>query len=984
MVSRKKTRGTATDNIVNMSGIFKPHEECPQPRTVLIEGKPGMGKTTYCKKMVYDWAKGKQEAEDSFPQFETVLLLKCRDMKSNLWEAIDDQLLPRDVKEDVRERFFNFIRQNQSNVSLVLDGLDEVPTRKLPMFTEIIQGRRELPKCRVVATARHEAGIKLRIHCDTLLQIEGFTEEDAREFIFKYFKGNKNLAEKLLSKLENDENLRDMAVNPLNTVLLCLICEELEGIFPKSKTQLYVEIIQCILRRYRNKKGLPETNEDLVKVYDAQLKHLGRIALKGLLDDYLDFEESELESHADELPGFGFLSVQTGGSKLRPCRHYSFLHKSFQECFAALYLCSQLLIKEISVDELAADRRYLEELKEVLSFTCGMVAAHCEETAEALIKSITVQVNDAGCFHALLGSISECRREDTNFHLKMARVSGSFLKLQSLELYNDTDVGLLAEALTVNSALTELSLRYNSIGDQGATGLAEALKVNATLKELNLDHNCIGYQGATGLAEALKVNATLTELNLNDNGIGDQGATGLAEALKINATLTELNLNDNGIGYQGATGLAEALKVNATLTELNLRYNNIGDQGATGLAEALKVNSTLTELNLCANDIREKGATGLAEALKENSTLTELNLRANGIGDQGATGLAEALKENSTLTELNLLANGIGDQGATDLAEALKENSTLIELNLRANGIGDQGATGLAEALKENSTLTELNLHVNDIGHQGAAGLAEALKENSSLTELNLCVNGIGDQGATGLAEALTKNSTLTELNLSANGIGDQGATGLAEALKVNSRLTGLALDVNCIGDQGATSLAEALKENSTLTELNLHVNDIGHQGAAGLAEALKENSSLTELNLCVNGIGDQGATGLAEALTKNSTLTELNLAANGIGDQGATGLAEALKVNSRLTGLALDVNCIGDQGATSLAEALKENSTLTDLRLNDNNIGEMVLSELRLLQHDSCVIFLSEQLSFDEDLPELDEPCSDSDFDCK
>jgi len=195
-----------------------------------------------------------------------------------------------------------------------------------------------------------------------------------------------------------------------------------------------VEIIECILRRYRNKKGLPETNEDLVQVYDAQLKHLGQIALNGFLEDNLDFEESELKRHGDELPGFGFLSVQTGGSKLRPRRHYSFLHKSFQECFAAIYLCSQLLNKEISVNELVADRRYLEELKEVLSFTCGMVAARCKETAEALIKSITVRVNDEECFPTLLGFISECRREDSSFHLKMARVSGSFLKLQSLDL----------------------------------------------------------------------------------------------------------------------------------------------------------------------------------------------------------------------------------------------------------------------------------------------------------------------------------------------------------------------------------------------------------------------------------------------------------------------------------------------------------------------------------------------------------------------
>ena len=106
---------------------------------------------------------------------------------------------------------------------LVLDGLDEVPTSKLPVFTEIIQGR-VLPKCRLVGTARQEAGIKVRIHCDTLLEIEGFTEEDAKKFIFKYFKTSEKLAQELLSKLKSDENLKEMAANPLNAALLCLVC----------------------------------------------------------------------------------------------------------------------------------------------------------------------------------------------------------------------------------------------------------------------------------------------------------------------------------------------------------------------------------------------------------------------------------------------------------------------------------------------------------------------------------------------------------------------------------------------------------------------------------------------------------------------------------------------------------------------------------------------------------------------------------------
>ena len=442
-----------------------------------------MGKTTYCKKLVYDWASGNQQ-EDCFPRFEAVLFLKCRDMQSDLWKAIDDQLLPREVEEDVRDRFFKFICQNQSDVLLVLDGLDEVPTSKLPVFTEIIQGR-VLPKCRLVATARHEAGIKVRIHSDTLLEIEGFTEEDARKFIFKYFKTSEKLAQELLSKLESDENLKDMAANPLNTALLCLVCEEYRGVFPERRTQLYVEIIQCILRRYRRKKGLSETNEDLIELYESALRHLGRIALHGLLQDKLDFEESELQNHAGDLPGFGFLSVQTGGSKLRPSRHYSFLHKSFQEWFAALYLYYQLIKKEISPDQLAAEKRLGGELKEVLLYTCGLLAARCKEEAGTLMKYIMRKVvssdsddssdsdgssdsddfDDSDNIHdsddsydsydwlpIVLECVRECKQDNSSFQADLVRELGSSLELQTLRRRNgnidDEDVAILADMLT--------------------------------------------------------------------------------------------------------------------------------------------------------------------------------------------------------------------------------------------------------------------------------------------------------------------------------------------------------------------------------------------------------------------------------------------------------------------------------------------------------------------------------------------------------
>ena len=354
------------------------------------------------------------------------------------------------------------------------------------------------------------------------------------------------MAQELLSKLESDENLKDMAANPLNTALLCLVCEEYRGVFPDSRTQLYVEIIQCILRRYRRKRGLSETNEDLIEVYESALKHRGRIALQGLPQDKVDFEESELQNHADDLLGLGFLSVQTGGSKLRSSQHYSFLHKSFQEWFAALYLYYQLTEKEISPDQLVAENRFALELKEVLLYTCGLLAARCKEEAGALTKYIMreVVVDSYDIYYwlsVLLECVRECKQENSTFQADLARELGSALELQTLRCRN----------ATINAA--------------NAVVLADVLKSNTTMTKLDLSRNFVGDSGAAGLAEALKSNTTLTVLNMSNNDIDDAGTAGLAEALKSNTTLTDLDLSSNAIGAGGPAVLAEALKSRTAL-----------------------------------------------------------------------------------------------------------------------------------------------------------------------------------------------------------------------------------------------------------------------------------------------------------------------------------------------------------------------------------------------------------------------------------
>ena len=145
-----------------------------------------------------------------------------------------------------------------------------------------------------------------------------------------------------------------------------------------------------------------------------------------LREGNLHFDEGELRTQNVELSEFGFLSVQPGGSKTRPFHRYAFLHKSFQEIFAAYYLCCELLNHEVTPGSLVSDARYFNELKQVLLFSCGILAVQCEETAMDLIANIKTQVNKFGheTLPLALECIAECKRENSNVHVKLARIFG--------------------------------------------------------------------------------------------------------------------------------------------------------------------------------------------------------------------------------------------------------------------------------------------------------------------------------------------------------------------------------------------------------------------------------------------------------------------------------------------------------------------------------------------------------------------------------
>ena len=360
IVSRRKTDLRLEDRTVNMFDIFKTLNKGDNSM-VLVEGSPGIGKTTFCLKISHDWANQKIPSESAFPVFKLLLLLKCRDICGDVMDAIVDQLLPMEGK--VKEKLVDYIKDvhNQENILVILDGLDELPEAGESHVDKLLR-RRMLPFCYVLATSRQEKGIEVRqaVDFDVLLQIEGFTEVDSFEYIRKHFShlGLDHVAkgERLIQSIRENTFLHALPSNPLNLLLLCVVFEDYEGNLPSSRTELYHIIVGCLLRRYCAKNNVKAAADDkaLEEQFKDSLLALGQLAWRCLQNDRFSFQEEELAEFESKMKTLaarklGLVFKEASAKKINPQHEYHFFHKTFQEYLAALYLAHKLLEERVNV-----------------------------------------------------------------------------------------------------------------------------------------------------------------------------------------------------------------------------------------------------------------------------------------------------------------------------------------------------------------------------------------------------------------------------------------------------------------------------------------------------------------------------------------------------------------------------------------------------------------------------------------------------------
>ena len=702
---RSRRRWEKTDKTVQLSDIFDKDEnildedEKSKPRIILIEGSPGMGKTTLSLKLAHDWAK--DQMPDKFPKVELVLLIKCRDMKDSIQESAKTQLLPFDDKQLLKD-LDSFFHSAPDKIMLIVDGVDEISEENESHVFDLLK-RGCLRDCYVVLTSRQEKGMEVREYCDKLLEINGYSDESRNNYINKYFESDIDLAEKLQEKIEtNTENdLRTLTTNPLNTLLLCVVFEDNDGNLPTTVTELYNNIVECIWKRYCKKEGLDEKDNSFKMAMHAAL---GRLAYESLIEhDTLYFRESKLkkDSEKNQCTNIGFLYKDDISTKiLKPDNAYWFLHKTFQEYFAAYCVYTET---EIDMSKLSDFRRKGgAKFIQVFKFMSYMLQQKDAEAHKNFIKQLGSCNKDQGVLSFLCTVLSENDLDnDLAGTVKTFIPENLLFEARSRSPYNRSFLKIMPHILNL------LGTEVKNEGDQkielgdlyfkGLTNdtewlklICEALMKNLVVDSLRLIH-CkleVNY-----LAKMLSENSTVRKLLLVDNDITNKGLDILAKSLCKNTTLESLTLFGNDVRFKNEspsklTGMAEMLATNDKLKELSLGYNPLGSAGVTWIAEALESNESVKHLGLRNTGCDDEGAAALAKMLGINKTLEFLYLCnvcytrpacRNNIGDEGAIALADVLKEhNSLLKVLHLCRNtNITDKGLRKLTETVQKNKTL-------------------------------------------------------------------------------------------------------------------------------------------------------------------------------------------------------------------------------------------------------------------------------------------------------------------
>ena len=341
-IQKKKTQ-------INFSNVCK-CDNGKLARCVLVEGAPGVGKTTFAFELCKQWAKG-----EILQEWGVVVIIKLRDQRSRTAQSINDLLYHPDPK--FRQAVTELVDQNGEGVLLILDGYDELTARQRESDSVIhwLMRRKLFRQATLMVTSRPLATRTLHPNfqqsTDQHIEVLGFTESDIKAFINSACGDNPELVEDFKEYLSCHPFSSSLMFNPLQ----CAIVTDLyrshwqcgdKGFAPKTLTELYTGLVHTLLLRYLTHHPVHKDSDcrlrdmnDLPEDVKQQLKAVTALAAKGIEKQQYVFDEEDDNVPSETLGLMQREEELTAG--IGRSSSHNFLHLTLQEYLAAVHYTQQ-------------------------------------------------------------------------------------------------------------------------------------------------------------------------------------------------------------------------------------------------------------------------------------------------------------------------------------------------------------------------------------------------------------------------------------------------------------------------------------------------------------------------------------------------------------------------------------------------------------------------------------------------------------------
>ena len=364
---------------------------------ILLEGRPGSGKTTLMLKISSDWGSGAV-----LQQAKLVILVQLRRLNQKSDIYLNDLLTAtcnRFSSQEIQYLSSYIERYLGEGVVFLLDGFDEYASGSDENnFIAKLTMKEFCSKSIVVVSSRPAATRRFRNRAKKYIEVVGFLQSQIFDYIRSYYKDEQK-ASNLIQHLENHQNLLHICYLPLHCAMLVFLYDsEQSVILPKTDTEFYRDFTISTLLRSYHKRGHLNNAPLLVKSFDDLCANdkfifdeICKLALEATVNSKQVFSFSELKHHNIDLntkntafensdnSSLSLLAIDRCFVKYGHDETYSFVHLTLQEYLSAVYLAN---LDDGQKSDTVKEHCAKENLTVVWRFLCGTLDYSKSSTIE--------------------------------------------------------------------------------------------------------------------------------------------------------------------------------------------------------------------------------------------------------------------------------------------------------------------------------------------------------------------------------------------------------------------------------------------------------------------------------------------------------------------------------------------------------------------------------------------------------------------------